>query len=209
MHKGLLQQSNALYDKVALTEQTPQSRACWTDIYRQYHRFAEILKSINDTNGSLLDLGCGNGELLRFLNFMGFTGRYTGVDINLHLLDEARRRYPDHTFLEADIFKDEVAPHDFVVMSGLFNLNFGQDWQFIKDFIERMYTLCNHCVIFNAISTHVNFKDESMFYINPADLADHILRNISSRMELRHGFVPYNFTITIHKGPSWHSLKEI
>ena len=54
---------------------------------------------------SILDLGCGNGELARELMRRGFSGRYVGLDFSLPLLEVARHGWEDSpaTFVRADL----------------------------------------------------------------------------------------------------------
>jgi tRNA (uracil-5-)-methyltransferase TRM9 len=54
---------------------------------------------------SILDLGCGNGELARELMRRGHRGPYTGLDFSLPLLEVARHGWEDApaTFLRADL----------------------------------------------------------------------------------------------------------
>jgi tRNA (uracil-5-)-methyltransferase TRM9 len=56
-------------------------------------------------NESILDLGCGNGEIARELMRRGHRGRYTGVDLSPTLLEVARHGWEDApaTFLCADL----------------------------------------------------------------------------------------------------------
>ncbi|HTP01904.1 MAG TPA: class I SAM-dependent methyltransferase [Anaerolineales bacterium] len=54
---------------------------------------------------TILDLGCGNGELARTLSRRGHRGRYVGLDFSLPLLTEARRQeiaFPAQ-FVRADL----------------------------------------------------------------------------------------------------------
>jgi SAM-dependent methyltransferase len=56
-------------------------------------------------NESIVDLGCGNGELARALSRRGQRGPYVGLDFSPPLLDEAQREafsFPVH-FIQADI----------------------------------------------------------------------------------------------------------
>ena len=46
-------------------------------------------------SASLLDLGCGSGELARKLASLGYSGRYAGVDFSPGLLEFARQRLPE------------------------------------------------------------------------------------------------------------------
>jgi tRNA (uracil-5-)-methyltransferase TRM9 len=50
----------------------------------------------------ILDLGCGNGFLARYLLHHGFQGTYTGLDASPGLLADARRESP-YPFIQADL----------------------------------------------------------------------------------------------------------
>ena len=54
---------------------------------------------------SILDLGCGNGELARELMRRGHRGSYTGLDFSMSLLEVARHGWEDApaTFLRVDL----------------------------------------------------------------------------------------------------------
>ena len=57
-------------------------------------------------NERILDLGCGNGELVRALARCGHRGEYLGLDFSQPLLDEARRAPPEcfqAAFLKIDL----------------------------------------------------------------------------------------------------------
>ena len=133
-----------------------------------------------------------------------------GYDINETLINAAKTTYSKHSdcFKVVDILNDEVnQTFDYVVLSGLFNSNYGQDFQWVCTFIEKMYALSNKKVIFNAISTYTNFKEETMYYIDPLQISDFIIKNLSSEMILEHGQIPYNFQIIINKESAWESLR--
>lgn len=49
----------------------------------------------------VLDIGCGNGRLYRYLKDTNI--RYLGIDQNQYLVDQARERYPGVTFIRGDI----------------------------------------------------------------------------------------------------------
>ncbi|MGB8212289.1 MAG: methyltransferase domain-containing protein [Anaerolineales bacterium] len=66
-----------------------------------------VLRVVDDLTGdeSILDLGCGNGELARELMRRGQRGRYAGVDFSPPLLEVARHGWEDApaTFIRADL----------------------------------------------------------------------------------------------------------
>lgn len=185
----------------------------WDDEQKALYRYSLIGKHIpHDTNVSVLDIGCGNGGLLKHLNYSGFRGTYHGYDINTILIDSAKKIYPAYSkcFTVADILNDPInETFDYVVLSGLFNSNYGQDYQWVCSFIEKMYSLTNKKVVFNAISTYTNFKEETMYYINPFEISDFIIKNLSNEIILEHGQLPYNFQIVINKDNAWKSLNTL
>jgi tRNA (uracil-5-)-methyltransferase TRM9 len=70
-----------------------------------------VLHVIESLRGdeSILDLGCGNGELARTLSRRGHHGPYLGLDFSLPLLDEAEREafaFPVQ-FMQADLVSDD------------------------------------------------------------------------------------------------------
>ncbi|MDA7707904.1 class I SAM-dependent methyltransferase [Flavobacteriaceae bacterium] len=200
--------SNASFDEAFQTAKSPNARVLLTDKNRQYYRFAEIFSNIDCLNSSILDVGCGNGEFLNYLNQNGFNGQYSGVDINKNLIDEARLRFPNQDFQITDILIEEVKQYDYVVMSGLFNLDLGQNIKFIHDFIEKMFELCKNKMIFNAVSTYVSFRDDKLYYLNPTDLVEFVCEELSPKFTLRHHFVPYNYTMSVYKDSNWESLEK-
>ena len=195
--KEFAKRSNSIFDKAFAEGKEPNDRVLWHDRDRQYFRFHEICRYIDMRRDSVLDVGCGNGELLGFLSFCGFCGKYTGVDIHSKLVGEARGRFSKADFRVLDIFDSAVETYDCVVMSGVFNANVGQDLDFVVRFITRMHELSRFRTVFNAVSTHVNFCQPEIFYIDPSELLERLLK-ITPQVEMRHGFLPFNFTVCMH-----------
>ncbi len=61
-----------------------------------------ILEADFPKDASLVDLGCGTGELLRKLNGLGHE-YLTGLDLSEKMLDVAKEKTPDAMFLHADL----------------------------------------------------------------------------------------------------------
>ena len=70
-----------------------------------------VLHVIESLRGdeTILDLGCGNGELARTLSRRGHHGSYLGLDFSLPLLDEAEREAFDFPvqFMQADLVSSD------------------------------------------------------------------------------------------------------
>lgn len=78
------------------------------------HRIQPGVRRVLDTlkgDESILDLGCGNGELARELAKRGHRGSYLGVDFSLPLLREAESQPEGFSpkFMQADLTKLSVS----------------------------------------------------------------------------------------------------
>ena len=170
----------------------------------QMTRFNHLIKSIDicEPGISILDVGCGNGALFDFLKARGFSGVYTGYDVNDNLLAKARLKFLKETanFENVDILLQKQQPKfDYILMSGLFNSDYGQSFDWICRFVHAMFGLSRRAVIFNAISTHVNRRDDSMYYIDPCALLDYIIRNVKPAATLLHDMPIFNFQIELRQ----------
>lgn len=199
------------YNAAAKENGISSKAVLWGDPQTQYLRFYEIAKhlDLNCRKKTLLDLGCGNGEFYKFLNFLGFRGSYVGYDINEMLLVQARNRFENIDVQNRDIMIEDVDPHfDYVVLSGLFNVNVGQTSDWIYAFLKKMYALSSELMVFNMISTYVTYRDGGMFYMNPAEALSFCIENLSRRTTLTHHNLPYNYTVAVFRDESWSSVRE-
>lgn len=149
-----------IYDQ-ALRSYGDDSRSVLWSPVAQTRRFTHLVENIDvrEHGISTLDVGCGNGELFNLLDTCGFSGTYTGYDINDELLELASLKYPVGrvAFERVDILQGKVnRTFDYVFMSGLFNSDYGQSFDWVCRFVAAMFALSRRATIFNAISTYVN-----------------------------------------------------
>lgn len=211
-HNEILASQIKAYDHAVDAFGVTSKAVMWDDPQTQYFRFAELIRCVdlNDDKKKLLDVGCGNGEFFKFLNLMGYRGTYTGYDINKKLLAQAEKRFASINVKNVNILSNEPSDKefDYVTLSGVFNMNTGQTPAYVYEFLTRMFSMCNIAIAFNLISTHVTFRDERMFYLDPAETLAFCIANLSKRTSLYHGNLPYNYTVIVYKNESWSSVKE-
>ncbi len=81
-----------------------------THAWKEFESFTPYLKE----KQSILDLGCGNGRLLSYLQKHG-DFKYIGVDQSAGLLKHAKKNHPKAKFIEADISKKlDLKPVDLI-----------------------------------------------------------------------------------------------
>ena len=125
MNHPLHRQVRDYYEQRLRAHGPTPSGVDWNSQASQELRFARLSDLWGaDRDSSLLDFGCGYGALLPWLREAGFNGRYVGFDLSGEMIAAAERaaadaQLTDWTFTSN---RDDVAPADFVVASGIFNL---------------------------------------------------------------------------------------
>ena len=81
----------------------------------------DVMRSLSNlSRPSVLDLGCGNAQLLEFFKEKNFDCDYVGVDFSQALLSVARRENPEAKFIQGDVnqLPNLISGHfDFVIYS--------------------------------------------------------------------------------------------
>jgi trans-aconitate methyltransferase len=144
---------------------------------------------------SVLDVGCGFGDLLPFLRQRGFVGQYTGLDFMPDLIEVGAAAYPEARFVVAD-FSEYTAeePFDVVLASGIFNARLsGEDqWAYVTATLRRMHGLAAVTACADFLSSHVDFRREDLHYTSPEAVFT-FARSLTRRVALLHHYMPFEF----------------
>ena len=174
----------------------------WGTKKSQLKRF-EILSKIGLLkNKSILDIGCGLGDLNIFLRKKKIK-KYTGIDISDLFIKHCEKKFrkDNSKFINDDFlnyrFKEN---YDFIFMSGALNLKFKNkdNLNIAKKFIRKAYELSNIGCSFNFLSTKVDYQSIKDFHFDPLEIL-RICSNITSNFTLKHDYKMYEFTIYIYK----------
>jgi len=174
----------------------------WRDREQQYMRFAILSEIGNQSNRSILDIGCGFGDFYEFLKQKGLHVQYTGYDISSKLIDIAQKGHPEATFIVEDILEESsVNKFDYIVSSGVLNAKLSDNEGFLKRMITRCFELCNIGVAINMMSNYVDYKDEGLYYYSPEKVFT-FCKTLTRRVIMRHDYMPYEFTVYLYKDSS-------
>jgi SAM-dependent methyltransferase len=156
----------------------------WGSVESQQIRF-KVLAEIADLRGhSVLDFGCGFGDLYNYLFPRVF---YIGCDSNLEMLEVARRGHPGAVFVESPVSAD------YVLASGAFNLD--PQWQ---DTVVHLWSLCRLGMAVNFTSSLAQHKNPDIIYVDPFN-ATRFCSTLTRKFTLRHDYKPNDFTIYLHQ----------
>lgn len=183
----------------------------WNSHASQQERF-KVLCEIGNLNGkSILDIGCGFGDLYLFLKEQGIhPKRYIGIDMNPQMIATAKSRIPEAIFKIGDLPDSNLEErYDYVVASGIFSLE-TPNWEVIvAKIISKMYRLSRIGVGVNFLSSFTTGKKfADKHYAHPADMLNLIFPNLSTRVVLRHDYRPNDFTVYIYKPFAWKGSNE-
>ncbi|MDD4494706.1 MAG: methyltransferase domain-containing protein [Eubacteriales bacterium] len=155
----------------------------WESEEAQRIRFKVLTDNIDLNGKSLLDVGCGLGNLAGFLIENNVSAAYTGADILESMAKAAKERNPEAEFLFLDIFDAGTLADrkfDVVFTSGIFNLNLKNNIKFLEKAIIRFIELANSQVVFNMLHERSENKEPSYYYYNPEAVAE-LIESIAAK----------------------------
>lgn len=126
----------------------------------------QTLLNFYSVQHSILDVGCGRGDLLNLLLKVNPNIVYTGIDYNANLITLAKNKFTTGQFEVAEFPNVTFAPEsfDWVFSSALFNQKNDQIDQFTyaKDCIDAMFKLCRLGVGFNLMFKAPEVSNEEL-----------------------------------------------
>ncbi len=171
----------------------------------QERRF-EALLELGELDGArLLDVGCGFGDFLAFLQGRGVRPDYTGIDVGRPMIDRCRERFEGDgaMFRVADVM--EFVPlddYDYVVASGLFGLDTEGARDRIRPTLERMFAWARGGLAANFLSTCSPSPAEGRIYVEPWKALEAGFA-LTPAARLNHAYLPNDFTLYLYREPAW------
>ena len=180
----------------------------WGKGGRQNLRFSILTKDIKK-NSSVLDLGCGFGDLLKFLKEeIDFEGQYTGVDLVEGMLKIGKENHKNANFINSDVSNGlpEIPKHDFVIASGLMNLklNSSNNKEYIEHILKIMFEKSKVSLACDFMTTKVDFQNEIAWHTDPSWVIN-IASSLTKRWLLRNDYMPYEFSLILYKDQNINS----
>lgn len=116
---------------------------------------------------SILDVGCGTGDLSSYLRKKGISD-YIGIDIYEPSLERAKERYPSESFLNTDLLHEKPAQtFDYAFCSGGLTLRLTiNNYDFMYSMLLAMWEVTNIGIAFNFLSDEDPDPDHDLFFYN-------------------------------------------
>ena len=183
----------------------------WTK-HKQILRFEQMLSGFNLNNASILDVGCGFGDLYDYLK----TTRpdtdfdYTGIDIMKEFIDIDKNKYPGIPFYTCDLFGfNPGRKYRFVINCGCLTFldpkNENESYEYINAFIGKNIELCEDdgVSIIHFLTDKVDYRTSTEdFHISPERILN-IAYSHSRRVVLDNSIFPFEACLFIYKDDSF------
>jgi SAM-dependent methyltransferase len=174
----------------------------WANYPSQAVRFKNLVKDLDLENKSILDAGCGMGDILPFIYARADHFDYLGVDINKDFIEIAKTRYAGHKFKVADPFKGlnlGIHHYDVVLCSGVMNENI-DNWQEVRrKMIKSLFKLARQTLAFNMAGSFSHIPpDSKIAYASAQEIMDFCL-SLTPSVALSSDYSAYDFTVVMRK----------
>jgi SAM-dependent methyltransferase len=187
-------------DNCAAVEQSRRTQRTRFEAFVLYHDLA---------GKSLLDVGCGVGDLYAHLQTRGIHCDYTGFDISPEMVRRCRERFPGVRFESGNILEGNPdAQFDYTVAIGIHAIKIDGGGQLLERITRRQFELCR-------VATHVTSLTDRYSGFAPhiqAWRAEEILTmalDITPYVILRHDYLPNDFSITLYREPLIDTRRDL
>lgn len=196
------------YYKAIINKETKLSRQVgWRDDIAQIRRFEQLFYLLkNEEKIEVADLGCGLSGFYNFLTTKNKDFQYTGYDISPDMINKAKL-INNSSNIDLRLINEtsDISSHDFIVLSGIFNMKKDIDnntWQeYILKQLDIIHQKSMKGFAFNLLTIYSD-KDlmkEELFYAEPSFFFDYCKKNFSKNIALMHDYDEYDFTIIVRK----------
>ncbi len=175
----------------------------WASYRSAAVRYKQLVADIQFEGKTILDAGCGMGDIVPYIHAKTDNFDYTGVDPTKVFIDTASKRYEGHRFIVADPFIDTLdgAPFDIVLCSGELNANSGDWLAERKRMISQLFDLSEEALAFNMAGSFDTVSADSASTVAYADASDilEFCKTLTSKLIVRSNYHRRDFTIVLFK----------
>lgn len=173
----------------------------WESEEDQYGRFL-LTSSVIKKESSVLDVGCGQGDLYSFLkermSNSNSSFNYHGIDVSPKMIEAARSKYSEANFSCDDFLNlKEDQKYDHVFALGTFSLRAEDQDSYIKSCVSKCFRLTRHTCTITVTSETSDIKYDEIFYYKVADIA-RIASSLSKKIVINTASSPCEIILTLY-----------
>jgi hypothetical protein len=201
-----LEESIKAYYSEKFSEFGPSPKGVdWNSIDGQHARFQMLIRHLKiEGSSTILDFGCGYGELFTFLSDIDKSLDYLGYDIVETSIETAKRIHSSSQATFVSVLP-QLHDWDFILMSGVFNVKGEVDeveWgAYAVSMINSLLLRATKGISFNMLTTFndVHLRKAHLYYVDPVDLLSKLDIEPPCTVILDHSYPMWEYTVTILK----------
>jgi SAM-dependent methyltransferase len=205
-HGGILSEVATYYAaKLEAYGPTPKG-VDWNNSESQETRHRQFLRLLGSSlDASVIDLGCGFGDFLRFLRAAGHRGRFAGYDVVPSMIEKARELHGESHELQWRMGTEPTEVADFAIASGIFNVKGRVPNDVWTDYVHQTVDILAQAgrrgFAFNmlSMSSDPDKRRSNLYYADPADMLAHCLSRYGRSVALLQDYGLYEFTVVIRQ----------
>jgi len=174
----------------------------WTSKKAQEKRFNELVADIDFETKHILDIGCGFGDIIPFIEAKTRSFNYTGCDLVPEFIEVAKGKYPNRKFTVADYFGNPFeTKYDIVLTSGTLNANIINPYEYRYGAIRTMFSHTKELIAFNMAGGQPEPKNKQGNRVYYADLNKIVdfCKTLANNIKVRKDYSPNDFTVIMFK----------
>ena len=175
----------------------------WGSTRSQEKRFKALAQAGIRNGDSILDVGCGFGDLYHYLKKNGCDTEYTGLDSNQGFISINQSTHPNLDFRCGDILSISDT-YDWVVASGIFCFKSSEWFHDTLETVQSMLSKSVKGVAFNCLFDEGIKRDSTnyqMHYLKRSDagqLTGYLL-HLSKEIKVNAGYLPNDISFFLYK----------
>lgn len=160
----------------------------------------EVLSQVTDLTGkSVLEVGCGFGDLGAYILAKYHRVEYVGIDVSPRMIQEGRKVRPGLTLRVMDVVEmPQSEKYDVVLAQGVFYLLEKNAQSETRRLIKKMFGLAREALAFCALSTWGPAGDSSEYRVDPMALLQDC-RRLTTCLQLRHDYLPHDVALYLYR----------
>ena len=171
----------------------------WRKKNEQLLRFKMLLEPTELNDCSILDIGCGTGDLLAYLISNNIQCDYTGIDQIKEFITLAGEKYKNQnntSFLLGDFWTADLGKYDYVLASGALSYRHA-DPNFIFKIIAHLFSLSKMAFAFNLLEK-TDLKNGGLVAYNKNEILG-FCKKLSSNVILKDDYLEGDFRILMNQ----------
>ena len=173
----------------------------WNSKTSQEKRFFSIQR-IGDLSGkTILDVGCGTGDLIPFLVKQNIVpAGYLGMDLMPEFIQVAKKRYPKISFICQDFFQTKIKTNfDFVVCNGALNVREKDNMKTLYDFFLKALSESKTGVAITLLKECCHYiHDENLFYYEENKVEKFLQKNFKNHFQIYSDYADNDFSVFLY-----------